>query len=67
MANKHPIRIHELYRSIRNRFVVEIIGKKGAKFSTRILTDKPGVYNGSHTLSPQTIYKGYELVTKDQI
>ncbi len=61
---KHQIKLREVYQSIRNGYMVEIIGKKGGKYSTRVLTMKEGVYAGSHTLAPRTIFKGYKRVEK---
>lgn len=43
-------------------FQIEITGKKGGRFNSRVLTDKPGVYNGSHKFSLQTLKKEYELL-----
>lgn len=64
---KHPIKLREVYQSLPRGYMVEIIGKKGGKFSARVLTSKQGVYAGSHTLAPWTIYKGYKLVEKKDL
>lgn len=58
------IKLHQLYKSRVSALIVEVIGKKGGKFKTRILTSKYGVYAGTHTLSEQTIAKQYELLDK---
>jgi len=42
---------------------LEVIGvKKDNRFLTRILTDRPGVYAGSHSMSKVSLYKYWELV-----
>ena len=58
------IKLHQVYKSKQSGIHVEIIGHKGGKYKTRVLTAKTGVYNGSHLLASRTIQKMYELVDK---
>jgi len=43
-------------------YLVEITGKKKDKYVARVLTEKKGKYNGTHTLSKMTLYKEYLLI-----
>jgi hypothetical protein len=56
------IRRHQIYKAKRSDVVVEISGKNGGGWRARVLTDKPGVYNGSHTLADRTLKRCYVLV-----
>lgn len=60
MIPKVKIRKGQIYKSNSNVFV-EITGTKGGKYKARILTEKQGVYRGSHTLSVRVLNKYYEL------
>lgn len=63
MPNASAIKLHQLYKSRRSSMVLEIVGfKKSGKYQARILTDKYGVYAGTHTLTRYTIAKGYMLL-----
>lgn len=58
------IKVNQIYKHKKTSdYQVEIIGKsRRDKWKARILTNKPGVYNGSHTLSAFTIKRQFELV-----
>lgn len=58
------IKLHQVYKSVFSNLMIEVIGKKGSKFKTRILTEKYGVYAGSHTMTEITIRKQYILLDK---
>ncbi len=51
----------QIYKS-RNGMHIEIAGKKQSKWLGKVLTAKPGVYNGSHKLAETTIKKHFELI-----
>lgn len=52
-------KIGQIWKSKRGEMVVIITGKSKDKWRTKILTEKPGVYNGSHTLSRMSLYKNF--------
>lgn len=52
----------QIYKANRNSQQVEIFGKKGGKWLAKILTEKPGVYHGTHTLAERTIEKQFTLI-----
>lgn len=56
------IKKNQIYKAIGHDYHVIICGKKGSNWKAKILTDKPGVYRGSHTLNPNTIRYKYELI-----
>lgn len=57
-----PIKPHQVWKSKISDFQIYISRKKGEKWETKVLTDKPDVYNGTHTMSPITIWKKFELM-----
>lgn len=58
----HEVKINQVYRSKQSGTQVLIAGKKKDKWLTKVLTEKPGVYNGTHTLSDLVLLKRYELI-----
>lgn len=56
------VRVGQIYRQKGHKIAVEIFGKAGEKWKARVLTEKYGVYNGSHKLANFTLWKYYELV-----
>jgi hypothetical protein len=61
------VRVGDIYRQKKHKMSVEIFGKAGEKWKARVLTEKPGVYNGSHKLATFTIWKYYEKVEKEDV
>lgn len=59
---KMKVKIGQIYKSIHSDMQVVVKGKSNDKWKTAILTNKPGVYNGSHTLSNYTIKHKFELI-----
>lgn len=58
----HSVKKGQIWRSKgREDLQIEICGKTRDKWRTRILTNKPGVYHGSHTMSDYTLYKRFNL------
>lgn len=62
MKNRETIKINQTWRSKKNNYQLLITGKSGGKFKTKVLTDKPGVFGGSHTMAPQSIWLNYVLI-----
>jgi len=59
---KVKVKKGQIYRNVTSDTFVEIIGTKGSKWKVRKLTDNPKKFNGSHTLHPRTLTRGYKLV-----
>lgn len=56
------IRINQIYKSRLNRdYRIVVTGKKDAKWLCKVLTDRHGVYNGSHRMAERTLDKRFEL------
>lgn len=53
---------HQIWRSKRSNFQIYIYKKKGDKWLVKVLTEKPDVYNGTHTMNRVTILKRYNLI-----
>lgn len=51
----------QVYKSWQNNSYILIDGKKDAKWLAKVLTDKPGVFNGSHKMAERTLHKHYTL------
>jgi len=51
----------QIYKGNRNNTQIEISGKKGGKWQAKVLTIRPGVYNGSHSFTERTIKKNFTL------
>ncbi len=60
------IRIGQVYVHKRNKMELEVVGKAGAKWKTRVLTIKSGVYNGTHTMAESVIRWHFILIPKQQ-
>ncbi len=61
--NRVAIRKGQIWRMVDNpMYRVLISGTKGGKFLAKVLTAKPDVYNGSHSLARNTLWSRYELV-----
>ena len=58
------IKNNQIYKSNKNltHFII-ISGKKGSKYLCKVLTNKTGVYNGSHSMNRRTIEKMFTLVS----
>jgi hypothetical protein len=41
---------------------VLICGKSGVMWKAKVLTSKPGVFNGSHTFNQWTLWNKFELL-----
>jgi len=68
MRERLRIRIGQLYRQKRNKMTLEVFGKASKdKWKTRVLTAKPGVYNGSHTMNEFSLRRYYDLIEKTAI
>lgn len=58
----HIIRKGQIWQSkTKDNIQLEICGKKRDKWLTKVLTNKPGVYNGTHTMADYTLYKKFKL------
>lgn len=62
MRNKPTIKKGQIWKQKTSEMQVIITGVSGGKWRSKVLTDRPGVYAGSHTMSPHTLYLRYELV-----
>lgn len=58
----HKVKVGQIYKSRYSGIQVQISGRKGDKWLTKVLTAKPGVYKGSHTLSLLSIRQRFELM-----
>jgi hypothetical protein len=58
---KTPIKRGQIWKQKGTSMYVQIIGTSGGKWKTKVLSDKLGVYKGSHTMTQQTIWSRYEL------
>lgn len=45
-----------------NQMQVVIWNKKGFRWRAKVLTDKAGVYNGTHTFNPKVLWDKFELL-----
>lgn len=52
----------QIYKSNSSNVQVEIAGKKCGKWLAKILTEKAGVYKGSHRFAERTLYKQFTLI-----
>lgn len=55
------IRKGQIYKQNNMELFVIITGKKGGKWRAKILTEKPGVYRGQHTLSENVLKYRFSL------
>lgn len=58
---KTPIKRNQIWKHSASDFQILVAGKKGRKWNCKVLTERPGVFNGSHTMSQITIWKKFEL------
>lgn len=56
------VRLNQIYKSTRNSQYVIIAKQKGGKWKVKILSEKRGVYKGTHTLAKATLESNYQLV-----
>lgn len=54
----------QIWINKQNGMRLVVAGTKGGMLKAKILTEKPGVYAGSHTLSPQLLKRRYSLYEK---
>lgn len=52
----------QLWKSKRNDLVVEVLKFHKGHWQVRKLTEKPGVYNGTHGLHEYTMRHGFVLI-----
>lgn len=62
MKNKPPIKKGQIWASTKGDSQYEVVSKDGFKWKLRKLTNRPGVYHGTHTMTPYTIWGNYELI-----
>lgn len=58
---KQTIKLNQIWKQKNHEMRVIIVGRKGGKYRAKVLSDKPGIYKGSHTLASQTLWSKYEL------
>lgn len=54
--------MNRIYESKIGGIQIMICGKKKDKYLCKVLTNKPGVYAGTHTMSNYTLKARYRLV-----
>jgi len=59
---KEKIKKGQIYMNLKSKTCIEIIGKKGVLWKARKLTGIPNKFNGTHTLNPRTLHRGYVLL-----
>jgi hypothetical protein len=59
---KVKIIVGQIYINRKNNLQILIAGRKRDKWLTKVLTEKPGVYNDTHTMSNYTIFKRFTLL-----
>lgn len=57
-----PIKSHQVWKQKNSDFQIYINREKGGKWQVKVLTDKHDRYAGTHTMSPITIRKRFELI-----
>lgn len=60
---KTPIKLNQVWKQKGSSLMVVIAGKAkdSHKWKTKVLTNKPDFYAGTHTLSQWTLWKKFEL------
>lgn len=53
----------QIWKQKGHAVTVIITGSNGGRWKAKVLTDKPGVYNGSHTFTQQTLNARYDLLS----
>lgn len=56
------VKLNQIWRQKNHEMTVIISGKKGSMWKAKVLSDKPGVYKGSHTFNERTLFHKYELL-----
>lgn len=56
------IKVGQIYKHRHSNQQLLVAGKKGDMWNTKVLTGKPGVYNGSHKMSEYWLLKHFEQV-----
>lgn len=61
---KVQIKLNQVWKSKLSSFQIVISGKakESHKWKTKVLTEKPGVFAGSHTMSEHTLWKKFDLI-----
>ena len=59
---KIKVRKNQVWNRKGHSYSIMVNGFKGGKIKVVILTEKTGVYKGSHTLTPFCLYRNYDLV-----
>lgn len=59
---KTAIKLNQIYKSKRSDLTLIVTGRKGGKYRCKVLTEKPGVFNGSHSMCEQTLRRQYILI-----
>jgi hypothetical protein len=65
MSNPKPIiKKNQVWKQKGSTFTLVISGKSKSshKWKTKVLTQKPDVYAGTHTMSQWTLYSKFELI-----
>jgi hypothetical protein len=60
--NHQPIKRGQVWKQIGHDFQIVVTGKSGGKWKCKVLTDRPGVFNGTHSMVEFTFWKKYELI-----
>lgn len=60
--NQVAIKRNQIWKNKRSDFQILVAGKKGRKWNCKVLTNKPGVFNGSHTMADITLWKKFDLL-----
>lgn len=62
MNKKDPIKRNQVWKQKGTNFRILIHSNKGGiMWKCKVLTEKEGVYNGSHTMTEYTLRKRYDL------
>jgi len=61
MKIRTKIKKGQIWKQKGNSMTVEIVGPKDGKWKARVLSDRIGMYKGSHTLNERTLWSKYEL------
>lgn len=57
------IRINQVYKNRVSNMQILIAGKKGGKWKAKVLTEKPGVYAGTHSFAEFTLRHQFILIS----
>ena len=56
------IKPNQIWKQKASNFQIVIDKKKGDKWQVKVLTNRPGIYRDTHTMSAITIAKRFELI-----